>query len=77
MKLLIIIIVGGLIVWMFYEMVFKHRNNEKENEKILRKIDKGDKWYYYKLKLKIFGIFLIGAVILLVIWIIFRLLQNI
>lgn len=76
MKLLIIIVIGGLIVWMFYEMAFKHQGNgnEKEKDDIIRNIDKRDKWYYYKLKLKIFGIFLVLAVIFIIIWLIIRVL---
>ena len=42
MKLLIIIVIGGLIVWMFYEMAFKHQGNgvlapEKVRQKYRKK----------------------------------------
>jgi Na+/H+ antiporter NhaC len=72
MKILIIILIGGAVVWMFYDLAFKHRGKEKENYDILRDIDKRDKWYDYKLKLKILCIILLSIVVLLVIWLIIR-----
>lgn len=72
MKLLIFIVIGIITVWMSYEMVFKHRGNEKDNDEIIRDIDKGNKWYYYKLKLILFGIILIAAAILIIIWFIIK-----
>jgi hypothetical protein len=73
MKVLFIIIIILIFIWIGYDLFFNgNQLNDTKYQDALKKIDNGDKWYYYKLKLKIFGIFLVGVII----YFIFRLIIN-
>ena len=67
MKLFVYITIGILLAWMLYVMIFQKEISLDEQQKILKEFEKDDKWHYYKLKLKIFIFYIIGALLLLVI----------
>lgn len=76
MESLFYIIITGLFVWMMYGLVQKDANQES-NAEILNRIDHGDKWYYYKMKLKIFGLLVLGALAIFFLWLIVSLFKMI
>lgn len=70
MEGLFYIIIAGLFIWMMYGLAVQKDGDQAAKAEILKKIDHGDKWYYYKLKLKIFGVFVLGAVVVFILWLI-------
>lgn len=72
MEILIYILIGTLLVWMIYSIATQKDTNQDSKKKILERFDKGDKWYYYKLKIKIFVVFIIVAMLFLIVWLIYR-----
>ena len=73
MEILVYIFIGVLFIWMVYGIAVQTDTRQHSKEKVLKKFDKGDKWYYYKLKVKIFVIFIIVALMFLIIWLFYRL----
>jgi len=77
MKVLLIIIIILFFIWMGYDLIFnRNQINESKYQEVLKKIDKGDKWYYYKMKLKVFGIILVVATIGFIIWLIIKVING-
>lgn len=77
MKILLIIIIILFFIWMGYDLIFnRNQVNESKYQEALKKIDKGDKWYYYKMKLKVFGIILVVASIGFIIWLIIKVING-
>lgn len=77
MKVLLIIIIILFFIWMGYDLIFnRNQINESKYQEALKKIDKGDKWYYYKMKLKVFGIILVVASIGFIIWLIIKVING-
>ena len=77
MKVLLIIIIILFFIWMGYDLIFnRNQINESKYQEVLKKIDKGDKWYYYKMKLKVFGIILVVASIGFIIWLIIKVING-
>lgn len=77
MKVLLIIIIILFFIWMGYDLIFnRNQVNESKYQEALKKIDKGDKWYYYKMKLKVFGIILVVASIGFIIWLIIKVING-
>ena len=77
MIVLLIIIIILFFIWMGYDLIFnRNQVNESKYQEALKKIDKGDKWYYYKMKLKVFGIILVVATIGFIIWLIIKVING-
>lgn len=77
MKVLFFIVIILFFIWMGYDLIFnKNQPNESKYQEVLKKIDKGDKWYYYKMKLKVFGIILVVATIGFIIWLIIKVING-
>jgi hypothetical protein len=71
MEILIYILIGALLVWMIYGIATQKDTNQDSKKEVLESFDKGDKWYYYKLKVKIFIVFIIISLLFLIIWLIY------
>lgn len=72
MEILIYIVIGLFFIWLIYDFLIKENKKQNSKEKILRRFDNGDKCYYFKLKIKFFIAFLIGALVFIIAWLIFN-----
>lgn len=69
MKTVLIILIITIFSWISYDFIRKKELYLSELEKN-DGFEKNDKWYYYRLKIKLFGIFIFIGLIFIIVWMI-------
>lgn len=71
MEIVVHIIIISIFLWVCYGLLNNKDHDKIKNEKILRKIDGGDKWFAYKAKVVVFVFIIMLILVVLLFKIVF------